>query len=246
MDTNKNSYTFIFALVMVVIVAFVLAFLATSLKPLQDKNIKQEKMQNILATVGKTFTREEAQGEFTNYIKSGIVIDNKGNVVEEKTGSEIENSLSFTTNLATEVKRKTEDRKMPIFVAEVDGKTFYVIPLQGMGMWSDIWGNVALAEDKNTIVGVNFDHKSETAGLGAEIKTDWFQATWTGKQILKDPNAGFTADNFASVRTVKGGAQADDAHGVDAISGGTVTSDATSVMFEKNVEFYLPYFNNLK
>jgi len=246
MDTNKNSYTFIFALVMVVVVAFVLAFLATSLKPLQDKNIKQEKMQNILATVGKSFTREEAQVEFTNFIKKGIVVDNKGNVVEEKTGSEIENGLAFTVNLATEVKRKADERTMPIFEAEVDGKKYYVIPLQGMGMWSDIWGNVALAEDINTIVGVNFDHKSETSGLGAEIKTDWFQAAWKGKQILKDPNGDFTQDNFASVQTVKGGARPDDLHGVDAISGGTVTSDATSAMFRSNMEFYLPYFNNLK
>lgn len=246
MDTNKNSYTFIFATGLVVVVAFVLAYFATSLKPLQDANLKQEKMQNILRTVGKEYTREEALKEFTNFIKKGIVIDAQGNVIEEKEGAEVENSLAFTLELAKEVKKPIAEQKIPLYVAEVDGKTFYVIPLQGMGMWSDIWGNVAFADDKNTIVGVNFDHKSETSGLGAEIKTDWFQAAWVGKKILKDDNAGFTADNFASVSAIKGGADDTDPHGVDAISGGTVTSNATSDMFKGRIELYLPYFNNLK
>jgi len=242
MDTNKNSYTFIFAVVMVVIVAFLLSFAATSLKPLQDANLKQEKMQNILKTVGIDLTREQSAVEFANYIKKGILIDDKGAVVEEATGSDIENSAAFKAD----VKHAISKKQYPIFVAEVEGKTYYVVPLHGMGMWSDIWGNVALESDKNTIAGVNFDHASETSGLGAEIATGWFQANWKGKQILKDPNGGFTKENFASVTAVKGGADASDKHGVDAISGGTVTSTATSKMFRERVSLYLPYFNNLK
>ncbi|MCK5824288.1 MAG: NADH:ubiquinone reductase (Na(+)-transporting) subunit C [Ichthyobacteriaceae bacterium] len=240
MDTNKNSYTFIFALVMVIIVAFTLSFAATSLKPLQDANLKQEKMQNILKTVGVNLSREEAQIQFTNYVKKGIVIDNKGNLVEEKQGNEIEKGIAFTLNMKSEWKRKPEIQKIPLFVAEVEGKTFYVIPLNGMGMWSDIWGNVALESDKNTIAGVNFDHASETSGLGAEITTDWFQKDWKGKKIMSE------SGEFASVVTVKGGAKDGDNHGVDAISGGTVTSTATSDMFSNRVKLYMPYFNKLK
>jgi len=242
MDTNKNSYTFIFAIVMVVVVAFLLSFAATSLKPLQDENIKLEKMQNILKTVGVDVSREEAAKVFTDYVKSGVVVDPTGKVIEEAKGADIEGGLAFKGD----VKHAVSKKQYPIFIAEVEGKTFYVIPLYGMGMWSDIWGNVALESDKNTIAGVNFDHKSETAGLGAEIATDWFQVEWVGKQILKDPNGGFTDANFASVTAIKGGADASDAHGVDAISGGTVTSVATSKMFKDRVELYLPYFNNLK
>jgi Na+-transporting NADH:ubiquinone oxidoreductase subunit C len=240
MDTNKNSYTFMFATVMVIIVAFVLAFLATSLKPFQDANMKQEKMQNILKTVGIEFTREEAQKNFTDYVKKGVVVNENGDVVEVAEGADIENGKAFKGN----VKAAIQNKEYPLFIAEVEGETFYVIPLHGMGMWSDIMGNVALKADKNTIAGINFDHKSETAGLGAEIVTGWFQSEWVGKQLLKDPNAGFNSDNFASVATVKGGAQEDDKHGVDAISGGTVTSDAVSKMFKDRLELYLPYFNN--
>lgn len=241
MDTNKNSYTFIFAIVMVVIVAFVLSFAATSLKPLQDENIKLEKMQNILKTVGVEVSREEAATVFTDYVKSGIVVDPTGKIVDEAQGAEVEKGKAFTAD----VKHAVSKKEYPIFIAEVKGETFYVIPLFGMGMWSDIWGNVALKSDMNTIAGINFDHKSETAGLGAEISTDWFQVEWVGKQIMKDPNGGFTSANFASVIAVKGGADSSDSHGVDAISGGTVTSVATSQMFKSRVALYLPYFNNL-
>jgi len=241
MDTNKNSYTFIFAIVMVVIVAFLLSFAATSLKPLQDANLKQEKMQNILKTVGVDLDREESQKQFLNYIKRGIVVDPNGEVIEETKAEDIVEGLAFSGD----VKHAVSKKQYPIFIAEVEGKTFYVIPLYGMGMWSDIWGNVALKADKNTIAGINFDHKSETAGLGAEIATKKFQDEWVGKQIMKNPDAGFTSENFASVTAIKGGADASDIHGVDAISGGTVTCVATSDMFKNRVELYLPYFNNL-
>lgn len=242
MDTNKNSYTFIFAIVMVVIVAFLLSFAATSLKPLQDENIKLEKMQNILKTVGVEVSREEAATQFAKYVKTGIVIDPSGKIVDEAKDADVEKGKAFTAD----VKHAITKKEYPIFIAEVKGETYYVIPLFGMGMWSDIWGNVALKSDMNTIEGINFDHKSETSGLGAEIATSWFQENWKGKQILKDSNAGFTKDNFASVTALKGGADPSNVHGVDAISGGTVTSTATSKMFKDRVSLYLPYFNNLK
>lgn len=242
MDTNKNSYTFIFAIIMVIVVAFVLSFTATTLKPLQDANLKQEKMQNILKTVGINLSREESQKQFANYVKEGIVIDDKGGIIENAKGDALEKGEAFTKN----VKKAISEKRYPLFVAEVKGKKYYVIPLFGMGMWSDIWGNVALDEDKNTIVGINFDHKSETSGLGAEIATEWFQKEWVGKQLLKNPEGEFVESNYASVVTVKGGADSSDLHGVDAISGGTVTSTATSEMFKNGIKLYLPYFNNIK
>jgi Na+-transporting NADH:ubiquinone oxidoreductase subunit C len=101
-----------------------------------------------------------------------------------------------------------------------------------------------LDEDKNTIIGANFDHKAETPGLGAEITTDWFQAQFQGKTLLNDLNAGYVADNFVSVKAIKGGAKAGDAHGVDAISGGTITSDGVSDMVQERLARYLPYFKN--
>ena len=87
----------------------------------------------------------------------------------------------------------------------------------------------------NTIYGVNFDHKGETPGLGAEINTSAFESQFHGKKIF-DNN-----DSFVSVRVVKGGASDDDIHGVDAISGGTITSNGLQDMINDCLEKYKTY-----
>ena len=237
MDKNSNAYTFIFAVIMVTVIAGLLAFTATSLKPLQEKNVKAEKMQNILGTIGVTeVSRDDAEVEFNKYIKEQLALKADGTVDTE--------ADAFTLSLKKEVKKSDTDQRFPLYIAEKDGKTFYVVPLYGAGLWDAIWGYVALDGDKNTIIGANFGHKGETPGLGAEITTDWFQAQFAGKTLLKDANAGFTADNFVSVKAVKGGAKTGDAHGVDAISGGTITSDGVSNMVQERLARYLPYFKN--
>ncbi|NJB84078.1 NADH:ubiquinone reductase (Na(+)-transporting) subunit C [Wenyingzhuangia aestuarii] len=231
MNKNSNAYTFIFAIIIVTIIAGLLAFTATSLKPLQDTNVKAEKMQNILGTIGVTgVSREEAEVEFNKYIKEQLALTNNGQVDK---GTE-----AFKIGLKNEVKKDVEKQRYPLYVAEKDGETFYIVPLYGAGLWDAIWGYIALASDKNTIVGANFDHKGETPGLGAEITTDWFQAQFTGKKILDESN------NFVSVTAVKGGAKAGDDHGVDAISGGTITSNGVSDMIDERLSHYLPYFKN--
>ncbi|NIJ43565.1 Na+-transporting NADH:ubiquinone oxidoreductase subunit C [Wenyingzhuangia heitensis] len=231
MNKNSNAYTFIFAIIIVTIIAGLLAFTATSLKPLQDTNVKAEKMQNILGTVGVTgVSREEAELEFNKYIKKQLALKNDG-TVDTSTDA-------FKIGLKNEIKKDEDKQRYPLYVAEKDGETFYIVPLYGAGLWDAIWGYIALASDKNTIVGANFDHKGETPGLGAEITTDWFQTQFTGKKILDESN------NFVSVTAVKGGAKAEDDHGVDAISGGTITSDGVSKMIDERLSHYLPYFKN--
>ncbi len=235
MDKNSNAYTFIFAIIMVTLIAGLLAYTATSLKPLQEKNVKAEKMQKILSTIGVEVSRDEAAASFDKYIKQQLALKEDGTV-----DAAVD---AFALSLKKELK-KGDAQRFPLYVAEKEGKTFYVIPLYGAGLWDAIWGYVALDGDKNTIVGANFDHKGETPGLGAEITTDWFQAQFAGKSLLKDANADFSTSNFASVIVVKGGAKAGDVHGVDGISGGTITSDGVSDMLEERLARYLPYFKN--
>jgi Na+-transporting NADH:ubiquinone oxidoreductase subunit C len=86
----------------------------------------------------------------------------------------------------------------------------------------------------STVSGAVFDHKSETPGLGAEISLEWFQKPFVGKQI-------FDGDEFTSIKVVKGGAQENDMHGVDAISGGTITSDGVTEMLNERLSNYIPF-----
>ncbi len=105
-----------------------------------------------------------------------------------------------------------------------EGKKKYIIPVRGKGLWGPIWGYVALNDDYNTIYGTVFANEKETPGLGAEISERWFQAEFNGKKLFND-----TGD-FVSIEVVKGGASPDNPHGVDAVSGGTITSKGLEKM----------------
>lgn len=229
--TNTNGYTIMFAVIMVIIVGSALAFAATSLQPMQYENIRQEKMQNILATVGVQSDRAGAEKLYNQYITEEIVINNEGEKVE---GVE-----AFDIDLAKELKKDASEQIFPLYVASVEGGQYYIIPLRGAGLWNAIFGYVALEEDVNTIKGVVFDHLGETPGLGAEITQVWFRKRFAGERIMDDEG------NFVGVSVVKGYAStAKDDNKVDGISGATITSVGVSEMIQERLEHYLTYFQN--
>jgi Na+-transporting NADH:ubiquinone oxidoreductase subunit C len=230
MDRNSNLYTFIFAIVMVIVVASALAFTATTLKPLQAENVRKEKMQSILSTIGVNVDRNEAGNLFTDYVKKEVALNSDGTE-----NTEVD---AFGIDLMKETKKPAEEQAFPLYIAEKEGKTFYVVPLWGAGLWKEIWGYVALEEDKNTIIGASFDHAGETPGLGAEINQSWYEDQYIGKTILDDNG------EFVGVTAVKGGADPNDMHSVDGISGGTITSEGVNKMLDERLKNYLPYFKN--
>mgnify|MGYP001822673236 FL=1 len=230
MDRTSNLYTFIFAIVMVIVVASALAFTATTLKPLQAENVRKEKMQNILSTIGVNVSRDEAGNLFTDYVKQEVALNADGTE-----NTEVD---AFSIDLMKETKKPAEEQSFPLYIAEKEGKTYYVVPLWGAGLWKVIWGYVALDEDQNTILGASFDHAGETPGLGAEINQGWYEDQYIGKTIL-DENG-----DFVSVNALKGGADPNDMHAVDAISGGTITSEGVNKMLDERLKNYLPYFKN--
>lgn len=232
MDVNKNSYIFGFSAVLVIVVAAILSFAAESLKPMQAENVRIEKMQNILASVGIESTPKEANAKFDKYIVDQKLLDYQGNVVENS-------SLSpFDIDAVKQYKDKklTESEKFyPLFTFQDEKGKKYIVPMAGKGLWGPIWGYVAFSDDMNTIVGTTFDHKTETPGLGAEIKEKFFQDKFIGKTI-------FEGDKFVSVTIVKGGQPWDSPHKVDGISGGTITSVGVGEMMERTLNIYVPYF----
>jgi len=230
MDINKNSFTFGFTTIMVIIVAAVLSVTYIKLKPYQDRNIELEKKQNILSSVGITVDRDNAEAKYSTYIKSEIVLNNKGEEVE---------GIAFDIDLGKEIKKDVNTQLLPLFISEVDGATRYIIPLRGKGLWGPIWGFIALEDDLNKVYGAVFNHKKETPGLGAEINTPMFQESFAGKTI-------FEGEVFTPIKVIKGGPTEGDMHGVDGISGGTITSNGVSDMLSERLNMYLPYFNKMK
>ncbi|OQX99697.1 MAG: NADH:ubiquinone reductase (Na(+)-transporting) subunit C [Bacteroidetes bacterium 4572_128] len=232
MDKNSNLYTFIYASILVILVALVLSFTAITLSPMQQRNIEVEKKQNILTSVSIESSFENAEELFSNYIKESFLVDVKGN---KKSGD------AFLTDLKKEMSKDLEDRNFPVYIAEKDNKKNIIIPLLGKGLWGPLWGYISLEKDCNTIFGAVFDHKAETPGLGADINKEWFEKPFTGKKLFDKKG------NFISITVYKGGKGAakiagDLEHGVDAISGGTITSKGLEDMVKdcmKNYEEFL-------
>lgn len=210
-DTNSNAYIVLYSTVMVVIVAVLLAVAALALKPRQDANDLNEKKRNILSSLS-------AENESYDQFIDAYVVDKEGQRVDGDV-------FALLNDLPTAF----AEGKFPVFEAR-DGRM--VIPVTGMGLWGPVWGYVALEKDMNTVSGIIMAHKGETPGLGAEIATPKYQSQFVGKTI-------FEGDQFVSVTLRKGGAK-DPAHEVDAISGGTKTSDGVTAMLYNSLSNYLP------
>lgn len=216
MKQFSNKYIFIFSSVMVVVVATLLSLAATLLQPAQEKNLEIEKKKSMLESINIPADRNNAEELYGKYIKESFVLNSKGDIIE---GVD-----AFKVVMNIEQKKPLEQQSLPVFKASPDdGEKVIILPVEGKGLWGPIFGYVSLKSDMNTIYGVTFDHKGETPGLGAEINTSSFEGMFPGKKL-------FEADKLVSVKVLKGGAKKDDPHGVDAISGGTITSKGLEKM----------------
>jgi len=212
-------------------VAFVLAFIATQLKPRQQKNVDIEKKRNILSSINVVSTTENAEALFERHIIEMITVRSDGTVRKA--------TDALNIDLKKEFSKPEKERNLPLYFAKVDdGSIKYIIPLIGKGLWGPITGYISLNEDMKTVFGAIFMHKSETPGLGAEIATPQYQSQFAGKEIFD------TAGSFTSVKVVKGGADKSDIHAVDAITGGTITSNGLNDMLFNCLTQYNTYFKN--
>jgi len=232
MNRDSNFYTFLFVGIMIVGIASILAFTSQTLKPMQDENVKNEKMQNILSTVGINVSRDEAEESYKRFIIQELALKMDGSINEKI------NPFS-DLNLAKELKKDYEDQHFPLYVAEIDSEKYYIIELRGTGLWDAIWGYISLKSDFNTVNGVSFDHKGETAGLGAEITKEWFKESFKDEKIFN--NEG----RLVGITVLKGNNDPNNNdkgdHEVDAISGSTITGDGVTDMIYERINNYLPY-----
>lgn len=230
---HSNNYTLIYAAVLSIITAVVLAVAAEGLKPLQDANIALDTRSNILRAVRVDFTdRKKINETYENQIQELVV----------NTAGEIEDEKPVQVELKNQVNLKPEERKLPLYIyTDESDKKYYIIPLRGTGLWGPIWGYISLEGDFNTVYGATFDHKGETPGLGAEIAEYPFQKQFEGKKIME-------GNKFVSVNVWKTTYKSPlgQEHRVDGISGGTITSDGTDDMIENCLAPYVTYFDKIE
>ena len=223
MNTNSNSYTIIYAAIMVVIVAFLLAFVSSSLKEIQYKNVEQDTKKQILSAINVTDVKD-AEAEFAKYEVKDMLMNADGTLAP------------YTDAFQVSYKGEIAEKRFHVFECKVDGATKYILPIYGAGLWGPIWGYVALNEDKDTVYGVYFSHAGETPGLGAEIATPKFQAQFAGKKVTENGAIGLTV--------AKNGKVTKPEYEVDGISGGTITSQGVDAMLKDCLKEYNPFLSN--
>ena len=223
MNTNSNSYTIIYAAIMVVIVAFLLAFVSSSLKETQYKNVEQDTKKQILSAINVTDVKD-AEAEFAKYEVKDMLMQADGTLAP------------YTDDFQVSYKGEIAEKRFHVFECKVDGATKYILPIYGAGLWGPIWGYVALNDDKDTVYGVYFSHAGETPGLGAEIATPKFQAQFAGKKVTENGAIGLTV--------AKNGKVTKPDYEVDGISGGTITSQGVDAMLKDCLKLYKPFLSN--
>ena len=231
MNKQGNTYTLIYIAVLVCIVGAVLAWVSLALKPQQQENIRIDKMQQMLNSIRITSNKENAIELYDKYIIDSYIINSKG---EKSKGD------AFAVNVAGEVKKPAEERQLPVFVCSIDGETKYILPIYGAGLWGPIWGYVSVNSDGSTIYGAFFSHQGETPGLGAEIAKTDFSDQFRDKHLYKE-------NEFKSVSVLKKGQKPLTGEDyVDAITGGTITSQGVQSMLKSCLSCYDTFLKNLQ
>jgi Na+-transporting NADH:ubiquinone oxidoreductase subunit C len=231
MNRNGNTYTVLYAAIMVILVAAVLASVSMALKPKQVLNTEIEKKQSILASVNIESTPADAEKIYAEKIVNQYVVNVKGEQVEGD---------AFNIDLKKERAKPHEDMLLPVFECQTSDGLKYILPLRGTGLWGPIWGFISVNEDMNTIYGANFDHQGETPGLGAEISTPIFEDPFVGKKIFDE------SGKLVSIIVAKVGQEAPAEHKVDGISGGTITSKGLEKMLLDDFTSYQEFFKKKK
>lgn len=230
-NKESNAYTFTFSIILVAVVGAILSSLSLGLKPMQDKNKAVKKKVDILNAIGVEANRANAEDLYDKHVPESYVISADGDMLE--------NEIAFDVDVQKQIrdkKIKAEDRLYPVFLANKDGEDLFVLPVVGKGLWGPIWGYVAIGSDKETIIGVSFDHKGETPGLGAEINQEFFRERYEGGKISRD-------GRFAEIIVVKDGTGKSDSQKVDGITGGTITSKGVEEMMNRTMRVYQSYFS---
>lgn len=240
---HSTNYVIKFVLVMTCVVALILAAMSTLLKPIHKANEALYNKRGIIQAVETQLpkpvaemTDKEVDEVFKNSVEQYVInTDGERLSEEEVVAAGYPGGKAENVDMEKEKKKSPENRLLPVFKYEKGGETSYIFSVRGNGLWDAIWGNIAFQSDMNTVVGATFDHKSETPGLGAEIKDNPnFREQFQGKEIFEEDG------DFVSITVRKGGAK-DPNHEVDGISGATITADGVTDMLENGLENYMAF-----
>lgn len=230
---------------MVLVFGTALTVIKIQLKPKQDENKRVKKMMDILGAVKIESTRDNAEALFTEHITAAYRIQYDGSKANLPAGSSDEVKEAFAVDIKKDFRDRSltgADKMYPLYISGEGADAKYIVPMVGKGLWGPIWGFVSLESDFESIYGVKFDHKTETPGLGAEIK----QPLFMDKFNLDGADRKINPDGNKLFEVLKGGAEITSEYQVDGITGGTITSKGVEEMMDRTIAIYVRHFDSLK
>lgn len=238
-NRDSTSYILIFVAIMVGVVAISLAFVSSALQPtIKDNEVLDKKIQILSSVItDQEFTKDFVNAQYEGNIEE-MLVDKDGNKIAVDADNK---PFDIALNFNKEIRKPEEERRYPVFKYSGDNGEYYILPLEGQGLWDRIWGYVSVESDFNTIYGSSFGHKGETPGLGALITEMWFQKQFNGKKA-------FDVDGVYQLEVLKGQGNElakTSAYDVDGISGATITAQGVDAMLEKGFNMYKPYFEKV-
>lgn len=233
-NTNSNLYIITYSVLMVVIVAFLLAFVSKSLQSKSEANVAIDKKSQILSALNiRNLESEQIEKKYSDVIVADQVLDKHGNIVKDGKNKD-EDAFTMSS-------KDISENLLPLYVCKIDGETKYVVPVYGMGLWGALWGYISINKDGNTVYGSYFSHQSETAGLGALITEKKFQDQFKNKVIF--------GNSKVLLSVVKAGKKVNGLPNnsrCDAVTGATLTSDGVDEMLKTSLKKYTNIFKNIK
>jgi len=235
---QSNLYTIVFIIITSLVAALILSVSSTMLKDRQERNAELDVKKNILYAVDLLKKDSDPEKLYKDNIRS-TVVNSEGKVLEKS-------SLAEKIDFERELEKRSEERQYPVFMSinkENGDVSAYCIPIVGKGLWSTLYGYLALETDLKTIKGISFYKHGETPGLGGEIEKPSFQKNFYGKQILT------AAGELVSVTVLKGKTRPNSPsliHEVDGISGATLTSNGVNKLLKNCLTIYEPYFKTIR
>lgn len=263
MSNDSISKTLLVAVLLCLVCSIVVSGAAVYLKPEQQKNKLLDKQKNILLAAGMLQPGQKVAEQFAKIEKRLVNIDTGEYVTEgvdidsydqrkAKKDPKMSQRIDAEIDIA-DLKRRANYAEVYLVNDEQGNLKTLILPISGYGLWSTLYGFVALENDLNTVVGLAFYDHGETPGLGGEVDNPKWKAQWPGKQIYGDADAatGATYSSPVKAQLKKGGIdpnnETDKRYYVDALSGATLTSEGINnlIRFWLGPNGFQPYLEKL-
>ena len=232
---HSNRYTLLFVFIITVVLGTLLSVTKENLKLKQEDNLRADVNKTILRSLDfseeedNPWSNEKVEEIFNNSIV-GLCVDSEGN--------KIDNVILEEIDIEKDIER------LPVYLKVIEGKLEGIaIPVAGKGLWSTLFGYIALEPDLDTVLGIQFYKHGETPGLGGEVEKEWFTENFIGKKIRN------VEGEIIGIKVLKGkvdDSKEDAIHQVDGISGATVTSNGVTIFLKDDLKRYEAYLNKIK